>query len=258
MLLLTLAYGLLWLLRFLVGASVYSFLNVVVSRVPRGESLVAGRSHCTACGRVLTAWELVPCFSFLALRGRCHGCGSKIPVRDFWVEVLGGCLALACARTWGGETARAALLFLALSVLTVVALVDWDTLEIWDTCCLLLALCGLAAGVLFPDMGWPSRLLGAGIVSVPMLILALLIPGGFGGGDIKLMAAAGLLLGAANTVCAAFLAVLSGGLYGGVLLARRKIGRKEHFAFGPFLCAGIALALFFGEELTGWYLGLLG
>lgn len=180
------ACAVLWLLRFALGASIFSFLGVVIWRLPRGESVVKGRSHCPACGRTLSAAELVPCLSFLVQGGRCRGCGARIPARDFWLEVLGGV-----------------------------------------------------------------------IVSLPMLLLALVVPGGFGGGDIKLMFGAGFFLGARLTVVAAFLGILLGGGFGALLLAAKKADRKTRFAFGPFLCIGIAAAMFFGERLADWYIGLL-
>ena len=73
------ACAVLWLLRFALGASIFSFLGVVIWRLPRGESVVKGRSHCPACGRTLSAAELVPCLSFLVQGGRCRGCGSHCP-----------------------------------------------------------------------------------------------------------------------------------------------------------------------------------
>ena len=235
----------LWLLRFALGASIFSFLGVVIWRLPRGESVVKGRSHCPACGRTLSAAELVPCLSFLVQGGRCRGCGARIPVRDFWLEVL------------GGETARAALSFAVLGILTVVAFMDIDTLEIYDRFPALLLVCGAAAQFVFPGPGIKSRLLGCVIVSLPMLLLALVVPGGFGGGDIKLMFGAGFFLGARLTVVAAFLGILLGGGFGALLLAAKKADRKTRFAFGPFLCIGIAAAMFFGERLADWYIGLL-
>ena len=84
------AYAVLWLLRFALGACVFSFLGVVVWRLPRRESVVKGRSHCPVCGRTLSAAELIPCLSYLLQGGKCRGCGAKIPARDFWIEVLGG------------------------------------------------------------------------------------------------------------------------------------------------------------------------
>ena len=80
--------SILWVIRFFFGACIFSFLNVVIDRLPRGESVVNGRSHCTNCGRVLHAWELIPCVSYIFLRGRCAGCKSHIPGRDFFVEVI--------------------------------------------------------------------------------------------------------------------------------------------------------------------------
>ena len=109
--------------------------------------------------------------------------------------------------------------------------------------------------------GWAAlaarHIAGALCVSVPMLLLCLAVPGGFGGGDIKLMAAAGLLLGWSQAFVAAFLAVLSGGAYAAYLLARGRAGRRDHIAFGPFLCAGIAAALFAGDAAAAWYFALL-
>ena len=243
-----------WLLRFLLGACFFSFLNVVVWRPPRGESLVHGRSHCPACGRVLTPWELVPCFSYLALRGKCHGCKAKIPSRDFWVEVLGGVLFMGCAARFGGEGLRAYLTFAVLFILTVVALMDWDTMEIYDRFHIAIILCALLAVWLFPEVSLLERIIGAFSVSLPMLLLSLVISGAFGGGDIKLMFALGLYLGWKNTLLGFFFAVLTAGAYACILLAKKKAGRKDHFPFGPFLCAGAAIALFFGESILSWYL----
>ena len=121
----------------------------------------------------------------------------------------------------------------------------------------LLLVCGAAAQFVFPGPGLASRLLGCVIVSLPMLLLALVVPGGFGGGDIKLMFGAGFFLGARLTVVAAFLGILLGGGFGALLLAAKKADRKTRFAFGPFLCIGIAAAMFFGERLADWYIGLL-
>ena len=90
------AYAVLWLLRFALGACVFSFLGVVVWRLPRRESVVKGRSHCPVCGRTLSAAELLPCLSYLLQGGKCRGCGAKIPARDFWIEVL--CLRIRLRR----------------------------------------------------------------------------------------------------------------------------------------------------------------
>ena len=244
------------LLLFLLGACFFSFLNVIVWRTPRGESLVHGRSHCPACGRVLTPWELVPCFSFLALRGKCYGCGSKIPTRDFWVEVLGGVLFLGCNVRFGLMTGRALLAFALLFILTVVALMDWDTMEIYDRFHVLILGCAVISLWLFPEISLTERLIGCVCVSAPMFALAMIVPGGFGGGDIKLMFVLGAFLGWKNILLTAFFGVVGGGAYGALLLKKKKAGRKDQFPFGPFLCAGAGAALFFGNEILNWYISL--
>ena len=226
--------------------------HIQLSRRCDLASAARRRSHCPACGRTLSAAELVPCLSFLVQGGRCRSCGTRIPARDFWLEVLGGVCSCVCAYAFGGETARAALSFAVLGILTVVAFMDIDTLEIYDRFPALLLVCGAAAQFVFPGPGIKSRLLGCVIVSLPMLLLALVVPGGFGGGDIKLMAGAGFFLGARLTVVAAFLGILLGGGFGALLLAAKKADRKTRFAFGPFLCIGIAAAMFFGERLADW------
>lgn len=252
-----LAYAIIWLMRFALGACVFSFFGVVVWRLPRHESVVKGRSHCPACGRTLTAAELVPCVSFLVQRGKCRGCGARIPARDFWVEVIGGVCACLCAARFGGESVQAVLAFAVLGILTIVALMDMDTLEIYDRFPALLLLCGVLALAVFPEIGLKSRLLGSLVISVPMLIIALIVPGGFGGGDIKLMFGAGFFLGFKATLVAGFAGILLGGGFGALLLAMKKANRKSQFAFGPFLCIGIAIAMFFGETIADWYMGLL-
>lgn len=210
--------GLLGLIAFLLGAALFSFMNVVAWRLPRGKNPLTGRSFCPQCGAALTAGDLVPVFSWLFLRGRCRHCRAPIPVRYLLVELLGGVLALGCRWRFGTAYTLGEGLFG----------MRWQ---------------GLLAGAL----------IGMVCISVPMLLLCLAIPGAFGGGDIKLMAAAGLFLGWQHTLLAMFFGILGGGFYGMYLLAARKADKKDHFAFGPFLCVGIVLALLFGDPVLAWY-----
>ena len=131
--------GILWTIRFFFGACIFSFLTVVIDRLPRGENVVRGRSHCTSCGRELTVWELIPCVSFLCLGGKCRGCGERIPLRCFWTELAGGAAFIGCVTRYGcGRSGvispRGAVIFAYLGILLVVALIDWDTQMIYDTC----------------------------------------------------------------------------------------------------------------------------
>ena len=257
---------LLGLIRFLLGAALFSFMNVVAWRLPRGMDPLRGRSICPQCGATLEAADLVPVFSWLFLRGKCRRCGARIPVRYLLVEVLGGVLALGCTWRYGAAYSLpdglfgmswAALLALGVcGVLLSIALIDAETQTIPDRLNAALAVLGVLRVLLSPA-GWPAHIIGALCVSVPMFLLCLAIDGAFGGGDIKLMAAAGLFLGWQNTLLAMFFGILGGGFYGIWLLAAKKAEKKDHFAFGPFLCAGIVLAMLFGEPILTWYCAFL-
>ncbi|MCI8566382.1 MAG: prepilin peptidase [Lachnospiraceae bacterium] len=254
--------GVLALLRFAVGACVFSFINVVIFRLPRGVSVVLGRSHCPACGRILTARELIPCVSFLVQRGRCAGCKKPISGRYFMGECLGG-LAFLCCGAWFGYgeagllSLRGLLAFAYLAILMAVAGIDWDTRIIYDRFHIAIMVLGAAALWLFPEHGLVDRLIGAAAVSLPMLVLTLCVEGAFGGGDIKLMAASGFLLGWKAIIAAMFLGLISGGLYCVWMLAKGRLSRKDRFAFGPFLAAGLAASFFFGDAAAQWYLSIL-
>ncbi len=244
-----------YFLIFMAGAGIFSFLNVVVYRLPKKISFVSGRSHCPSCDATLRWYDMVPVFNWFYLRGKCRDCGARISFRYPAVETLGGVLALLCVHRFGLE-AEAIAAFAFLCVLTVVALIDADTMEIPNGLVIWLLVIAIVAWACGVEPAWKDRLIGLVCVSVPMLLLTLAIPGAFGGGDIKLMGAAGLFLGWKLCLTAMFLAILTGGIYGIYLLATRKKGKKEHFAFGPFLCVGMAAALFWGEQLLDWYLSL--
>lgn len=238
------------------GACIGSFLNVVVYRLPKGAFWTKARSYCPACERTLKGWELVPILSWLALRGRCRTCKARISPRYPAVEALCAALAVAGVLRFGLEW-RALAAFGVCSVLLAVALIDFDTMEIPDSLVLALVPFAVAAVWLWPDVSLLSRGIGLLAVSLPMLILALVIEGAFGGGDVKLMAVCGALLGWQGVLLAFLLALLPGGITGIALLAAGKKDRKAQIAFGPFLCLGVALSLFWGGNIIDWYIGLL-
>ncbi len=248
-------------LLFLIGACIFSFLTVVTDRLPKGENLVRGRSHCDHCGKTLSPAELIPVVSYLALGGKCKACGTRIPLRCLISEILGGALFLLTVHRFGTEsgllTLQGAVIFAFCCILYVIAVIDYDTQTIYDRFHVLILLLAVAEIFLVPSHSIRDRLIGAVIISVPMLILALLIPGAFGGGDIKLMAVSGLFLGTAATVVAMFLGVVLGGSYGAVMLKTEKLGKKDKFAFGPYLAVGLGIAAFWGDQIAAWYLHFL-
>lgn len=252
----------LWIWRFFFGACIFSFLNVVVDRLPRGESIVRGRSHCDHCGHSLGAMELIPVISYLMLRGKCKNCHEKIPVRSLVVEILGGAAFMGCVYFYndgslGIISLEGLLAFSFICILMVVAYIDLDTQMIYDRFHILIIVLTIISCFVSNDLNIVERLIGSVVISVPMLVLTILIPGAFGGGDIKLMAVSGFLLGVKAIVIAMFIALIIGGGYGAYMLLTKKLDRKDHFAFGPYLVIGLIVALFIGNEMMNWYIGLL-
>lgn len=254
---LILAYGVIYLLVFMTGICIGSFLNVVIYRVPRGINIAKGRSFCPKCNNILTARDLVPLASFGLLRGRCRFCGERISARYPVVESIGGALAvLSVAVYW--LTPQALVVFAASCILTAVTFIDIDTQEIPYTLNIIMTCLGVLAVFLFPEAGWGAHIIGMFCISVPMIIVNFIVADSFGGGDIFLVAAAGLFLGWQNMLAAAFIGIIGGGIYGIYLLAGKKKGRKDHFAFGPFLSVGIGAAMFAGNDIVDLYLKIFG
>ena len=252
----------LWIWRFFFGACIFSFLNVVVDRLPRNESIVKGRSHCDHCGQSLGAMELIPVISYLMLRGRCKNCHEKIPVRSLVVEILGGAAFMGCVYFYndgslGIISLEGLLAFSFICILMVVAYIDLDTQMIYDRFHILILVLGIISCFVSKDLNIVERLIGSVVISVPMLVLTILIPSAFGGGDIKLMAVSGFFLGVKAIVIAMFIALIIGGGYGTYMLITKKFDKKDHFAFGPYLAIGLIVALFIGNEMMNWYIGLL-
>lgn len=246
--------GILTVLIFILGSCIFSFLNVVIYRLPRKLDFVTGRSMCPSCGHMLGAMDMIPVFGWVFLKGKCRYCGGKVSARYPAVELLGGALGVLCLHYYGMNPG-AIVAFAFLCILTVVSFVDLDTMEIPFPLVVAAALTGVLSCLFFPEISLAERGIGILCVSLPLYLLTLLIPGAFGGGDIKLMAACGIFLGWKLNLLALFFAVMGGGIYGIWLLATKRKGKKDHFAFGPFLCAGIAAAMFAGKNILDWYLG---
>lgn len=241
----------------IVGICIGSFLNVLIYRIPNHIDFTKGRSFCPGCGHSLKAADLVPVFSYLFLKGRCRYCGDKISFRYPLIELLGGLMAVLSVAT-AGLTWHGAMVFVVSCLLIVIAFIDIDTMEISNVLVLIILGLGIADFFVCGRLTWLEALIGFGCVSIPMTAISFLIPGAFGGGDIKLCAACGVLLGWKCMLAAVFIAIITGGIYGIILLVSKKKGAKEHFAFGPFLALGITAALFFGNQLIDFYLSLFG
>lgn len=246
--------GIVMILIFILGSCIFSFLNVVIYRLPRKMDFITGRSMCLSCGHVLGAFDMIPVLGWVILRGKCRYCGRKVSMRYPAVELLGGVLGVCCLHHYGMNQG-AIVSFAFLCVLTVVSFVDLDTMEIPFSFVLAAGVVGILSCLFFPEISIFERGIGMVCVSLPLYLLTIPVPGAFGGGDIRLTAACGIFLGWKLNLLALFLAVMGGGIYGMWLLATKRKGKKDHFAFGPFLCVGMATAMFAGENILNWYLG---
>lgn len=249
------------------GLLIGSFLNVVVWRVPRGESLVQPPSCCPGCGHQIRPRDNVPVLSWLVLRGRCRDCGGSISSRYPLVEAATAVLFVAVV-SWAGVTwALPALLYLA-AVALALALIDIDTrrlpnaivLPSYPVALVLLALASLNPGGVSDWGAYLRALIGGAALYVLYLVLVVVYPGGMGFGDVKLAGVLGLYLawfGWAELVVGWFAAFLIGGVFAVGLLIAGKAGRKTGIPFGPWMLVGAGLGLIAGEPLAQWYLGLL-
>lgn len=245
-----------YIYAFVVGMCIASFVNVVIYRVPRRISVAKGRSFCPSCKHQLGVLDLIPIFSYLFLGGKCRYCDAKIPVRDTLVEILGGCLAMLCFLVFGFSW-MTLLSFTFGMVLIAIAMIDLDTMTIPDElniCVLLIAI----ASMFITDISLVDRLIGVFIVSVPLWAINFVVADSFGGGDIKLLAACGLLLGWKYLLVGAFIAILLAGSYAIYLVLSKKVERKDHIAFGPYICFGMFVVLLYGEQILEAYLHFFG
>jgi leader peptidase (prepilin peptidase)/N-methyltransferase len=238
-------------LAFLAGACLGSFFNVVIHRLPReGHSIVRPGSRCPSCGRAIRPWENIPIVSFLALRGKCAGCGVRIPWRYPGVELLtaAGFALMAIVDGIGFAFLRDAVFF---SFLVPIVFIDIDHRIIPDE----LSLGGLAAGLalsFLPGGDWRESLLGVAVGGGVLYGTAFLYEKaagreGMGGGDVKLLGMIGAFLGWKGALLTVFLGSLLG-VAGGVWAMRKgKEGLKTAIPFGPYLCAAALAARFLGE-----------
>jgi len=229
-----------------------SFFNVVIHRLPRGESIAFPASHCVHCGVRLSAKELIPFFSYAWQRGRCRHCSKPISLRYPLVEVL---TTLLLGLTWylhhGKPVLYAYLIFT--SLLIVISFIDLDFFIIPDQ----LLVAGLGVWFLLqiftPFISWTDALGGGALSFALMLVIYVLSRGGMGFGDVKLAGLIGLYLGTALSLLALVLAFVLGATVGAGLLLLGLKKRKDPIPFGPFLALGAFLAMAWGPEFLRWY-----
>jgi leader peptidase (prepilin peptidase) / N-methyltransferase len=244
----------------LLGVVMGSAMSAVAWRVPRGHSWVKGRSACTRCGTVLQPADLVPLLSFVVSRGRCRHCGAGIGWRYPVTELLCGAWAVLVLVDVGLVPAMP---FLALWGFLMLALmwIDLDFQLLPDALTFPGTLIGLAAVLPIPG-GARHALLGMVVGSGLLWLLAwaylrLRHQEGLGGGDIKLAAMFGAVLGWKLTLVTLFLAALAGSVWGAVLMLRQEGNGRTALPFGTLLCPAAMVVLLWGDDLIGSYFRLV-
>lgn len=233
-----------------------------MERLPRGESVVAGRSHCQGCGNTLSAVELIPVLSWVALRGRCRNCGTAIGWRPLLME-LGTGTMMGLAAIVARDVWQLALLLPFAGVLLALALIDIEHRRLPNrivypssaAACLLILAGDLSGGMMDIIDGALGALAFGGL----LLLVAIVSRGGMGLGDVKFAGLIGLVLGAidlSSVAVAAGAAIILGGLVASIYLLRGA-DRRSAVPFGPMLAAGATVAMLWGPGLAKAYLDLV-
>lgn len=252
-----------YILAAVLGLCVGSFLNVVIYRVPLEMSLATPGSHCPRCGYALRWYDNIPVLSWLILGGKCRKCREPISVRYTVVELANMVLwLLSAVLFWKESIVYACVCALVCSVLICIFFIDLEHMLIYNRFTISIALCGVAA--MFTDgytKPWDHVIgLVAGAVVFAVVYygaLRLLGQEGLGLGDVKLAAAAGLLLGWQKLILAMLIASVAGSV---ILMTLRRVRNDEkgrEYPFGPFIVAGMAAAMLFGSPILNWYVALL-
>lgn len=245
----------LYILIFLYGIVIGSFLNVVIVRVPRKESIVKVRSHCENCGYQLKWFDLIPIFSYLVLGGKCRKCKTKISAQHLILEVLNGILYVFTFFI-AGFSVTTVLLCLLFSALLALSLIDFKTYEIpvgFQYVIFVLAVCR----TILDRANWSEHIIGFFAVSVVLYLMYVISKGAaIGGGDVKLMAVCGLFVGWKLIIFAFLLGCIVGSV---VHIIRMKLSGESHvLAMGPYLSIGVFVAALWGNQILTWYLRILG
>jgi leader peptidase (prepilin peptidase) / N-methyltransferase len=235
------------------GLVVGSFLNVVIYRLPRNESLISPGSRCPACGVAIKPYDNIPVLGWLLLRGRCRACGERISIRYPSVELASAALAVSVVLVKHGAN-HIALGLALVAVLVPVTIIDIDHRLIPNRITGPAAVAAVVIGLVTHPAGVPAQLIGGAAGFAVLLIFALAYPKGLGMGDVKLAGVMGLYL--ASSVAVALLVGVFAGAFAGIGVIARlgvKQGRKTAMPFGPFLALGGLVGILAGPAIVHWY-----
>ena len=259
------------------GACIASFLNVVIWRVPRGESIVSPPSHCPKCGAPIRWWQNIPILSWLALGGKCANCRAAISPRYILIELLGGVLFLATflhMLKFGLPLHFLVVYWIWIALMIVGSFIDFDHQLLPD----FVTVGGMALGLVanaydsfffWGKIYWENYLLycvgGLALGFGLLWLIRFLGTKAFkreamGMGDVFLMGAVGALFGPVAVLFTLMTSAVAGSIVGigMILLSKAKLGKFVAIPFGPYICLGCLAWMFCGPEAVAWYLKLLG
>ena len=246
---------------FIFGLCVGSFLNVCIYRLPVSKSIVHPRSMCPVCGNFIRFYDNIPVLSYAWLKGKCRHCRTAIPLRYPMVEVLSALFALAITMKYG-PTLEAFIYYAFIASLLVVTFIDIDHRIIPDVITLPGIPIFFAAGFALPGITWKDSLIGILAGGGSLLLVAygyslIMKKEGMGGGDIKLLAMMGAVIGWKGVLFTIFVASLIGTFAGLLIMVCTRKSMKLAVPFGPFLAIGSITHIFLGPQLIEWYFNLL-
>ncbi len=257
---------LLYIITFVFGSIVGSFLNVCIYRLPRALSVILPSSRCPACNTHIRPYDNLPLISFFLLRGRCRYCKARISMRYPLVETMNALLYVLVIWRFGMGW-HTPFFFAFCSAMIVITFIDLDFHLIPDAITLPGIVVGLIAGsLILPDpfdrfsvLGFRESVIGLLAGGAVFFLIAeisyrVLRQEAMGGGDIKMMALVGAFMGWKAVLLTTFSGSLLGSIVGIFLMVLKGKGRKTKIPFGPFLAAGALLSLFYGQELVSLYL----
>lgn len=252
------AYIVIYLFIFIVGACIGSFLNVCIYRLPTDESIVKGSSHCMSCKEKIKIRDLIPIISWCLLRGKCRNCGKKISPRYTFVETLTGLIFVFSFWYFDfiNHPLTPTIYCLFFAMLIVIFFMDLDTQLINTAVVLMIGILAIARYFIISDLTILNHVYGALVIGVPFLLIVIISKErAMGLGDALLMITGGLFLGLKATIVATFIGLIIGSVAG--LISKHKSGNSK-FAFGPWLCIGLFAGAIYGTEIANMYLRFTG
>lgn len=244
-----------YLIIFIFGTIIGSFLNVCIYRMPRNQSIAYPPSHCTNCNNNLKPYDLIPILSYILLKGRCRYCREKVSERYPIIEFLTGILYVLVYVKYG-IAIDAIKYIIMVSILIVIGMIDLDTTNIYFKTTLvgfIVAVTFLAIHA-YRGLSVMNYIYGGIIGGGTLALIILITKGGMGWGDAEICFVCGLFLGLKLTLLMLFLSFVIGSLIGLALISLKRKTRKDYIPFGPFIVLASIITILWGQGIITWYL----